>query len=196
MKDNNITVGCNPPANTRFCPNDNVTRGQMSAFLKRLAENEVVNADAVDGLSSEDLGSRAAFNSSTDLPDADTTLVANIEAPARGVLVMNGAVDVTGGSDVVVCSLLVDGGTVIGTQMFVEVDAVAKPLEAVCATTGAIVVNPGSHTVTLNIGTGGNSLLFDGSVNAVWVPFNGSGLTPATVTPLGTTEVEDKFAEN
>ncbi len=30
-----ITVGCNPPANDRFCPNDYVTRGQMAAFLAR-----------------------------------------------------------------------------------------------------------------------------------------------------------------
>ena len=30
-----ITKGCNPPANTRFCPNDRVTRQQMAAFLVR-----------------------------------------------------------------------------------------------------------------------------------------------------------------
>ena len=30
-----ITMGCNPPANNRFCPNDYVTRGQMAAFLSR-----------------------------------------------------------------------------------------------------------------------------------------------------------------
>jgi hypothetical protein len=30
-----ITVGCNPPANNLFCPDDNVTRGQMAAFLAR-----------------------------------------------------------------------------------------------------------------------------------------------------------------
>ncbi len=30
-----ITKGCNPPANTRFCPSDGVTRGQMAAFLVR-----------------------------------------------------------------------------------------------------------------------------------------------------------------
>jgi hypothetical protein len=30
-----ITRGCNPPANTRFCPNQAVTRGQMAAFLHR-----------------------------------------------------------------------------------------------------------------------------------------------------------------
>ena len=30
-----ITLGCNPPANDRFCPNDDVTRGQMAAFFRR-----------------------------------------------------------------------------------------------------------------------------------------------------------------
>lgn len=30
-----ITKGCNPPANTSFCPTSNVTRGQMAAFLTR-----------------------------------------------------------------------------------------------------------------------------------------------------------------
>ncbi len=30
-----ITVGCNPPTNDRFCPDDPVTRGQMAAFLVR-----------------------------------------------------------------------------------------------------------------------------------------------------------------
>jgi subtilisin family serine protease len=30
-----ITQGCNPPANDRFCPDGNVTRGQMAAFLVR-----------------------------------------------------------------------------------------------------------------------------------------------------------------
>jgi hypothetical protein len=30
-----ITRGCNPPTNDRYCPNNNVTRGQMAAFLIR-----------------------------------------------------------------------------------------------------------------------------------------------------------------
>ncbi len=30
-----ITLGCNPPDNTRYCPADSVTRGQMAAFLVR-----------------------------------------------------------------------------------------------------------------------------------------------------------------
>ena len=30
-----ITKGCNPPANTNYCPSSKVTRGQMAAFLHR-----------------------------------------------------------------------------------------------------------------------------------------------------------------
>ncbi|MCH7491221.1 MAG: hypothetical protein IID05_11070 [Gemmatimonadetes bacterium] len=30
-----ISKGCNPPTNDRFCPDSNVTRGQMAAFLNR-----------------------------------------------------------------------------------------------------------------------------------------------------------------
>jgi hypothetical protein len=33
-----ITVGCNPPSNTRFCPDEYVTRGELSVFLKRILD--------------------------------------------------------------------------------------------------------------------------------------------------------------
>jgi S-layer homology domain len=35
LVDQGITRGCNPPANTKFCPDRTVTRGQMAAFLTR-----------------------------------------------------------------------------------------------------------------------------------------------------------------
>lgn len=35
LAEQGITKGCNPPANTLFCPRDPVTRGQMAAFLTR-----------------------------------------------------------------------------------------------------------------------------------------------------------------
>ncbi len=37
LADNGITLGCNPPTNDHYCPSDNVTRGQMAAFLHRSA---------------------------------------------------------------------------------------------------------------------------------------------------------------
>jgi hypothetical protein len=183
----------------------------MATFMKRLAENTVVdaatavsaqtaaNADALGGLSAAELGSRAAFASSDGLPDENTTLVANIDAPARGILVINGAVDVTVGvaADTVICSLLVDGDLVPGTSMFTEVaPAAERPIESVCATTGAAAVDPGSHEVTLNITSVATAALFDASVNVIWVPFDGSGATPATLTPLGGSESQDKSADD
>ncbi len=33
-----ITMGCNPPANDHYCPNEPVTRGQMAAFVVRAFE--------------------------------------------------------------------------------------------------------------------------------------------------------------
>lgn len=38
MADEGITKGCNPPSNSRFCPDTSVTRGQMAAFLNRALE--------------------------------------------------------------------------------------------------------------------------------------------------------------
>jgi hypothetical protein len=38
LADAGVTKGCNPPTNDRFCPNENVTRGQMAAFMRRFAQ--------------------------------------------------------------------------------------------------------------------------------------------------------------
>jgi|GEM_PF-4043810 len=44
-----ITKGCNPPSNTKFCPDSPVTRGQMAAFLVRaLALTATGSVDFVD----------------------------------------------------------------------------------------------------------------------------------------------------
>jgi hypothetical protein len=40
-----ITKGCNPPANTRFCPAMVVTRGQMAAFLARAEDLPPAGSD-------------------------------------------------------------------------------------------------------------------------------------------------------
>ena len=41
MSGRDITRGCNPPVNDRFCPDDPVTRGQLAAFLVRALGLEV-----------------------------------------------------------------------------------------------------------------------------------------------------------
>lgn len=40
-----VTKGCNPPDNTRFCPDDRVTRGQMAAFLTRFLDLPATSTD-------------------------------------------------------------------------------------------------------------------------------------------------------
>ena len=55
MKVSGVTKGCNPPINTKYCPGDNVTRQQMSAFMHRLAVNQVVDAGTVEGLTAAEL---------------------------------------------------------------------------------------------------------------------------------------------
>jgi len=48
-----ITVGCNPPTNDHFCPERNITRGEMAAFLARALNLSAVSGtapyDDVDG---------------------------------------------------------------------------------------------------------------------------------------------------
>ncbi len=38
LADAGVTLGCNPPDNTEFCPKDNLSREQMSAFMRRFAK--------------------------------------------------------------------------------------------------------------------------------------------------------------
>ncbi len=43
-----ITLGCNPPANDNFCPDDTVTRGQMASFLVRALGLDAAPLDLFD----------------------------------------------------------------------------------------------------------------------------------------------------
>ncbi len=46
LKDAGVTLGCD---SDNYCPADNVTRQQMAAFMRRLAEKQVVDAGQVLG---------------------------------------------------------------------------------------------------------------------------------------------------
>lgn len=54
LSETGITKGCNPPTNSSFCPDDPVTRGQMAAFLRRLAEAGVADAATLGGQAPDD----------------------------------------------------------------------------------------------------------------------------------------------
>lgn len=94
MKDKNITVGCNPPANTKYCPSDNVTRGQMAAFMKRLAENQVVDAGSLSGKTAIAYERPVAivtgdFTDGTEFGGQNGTISSiNLTAPAAGTFIV------------------------------------------------------------------------------------------------------------
>ncbi|MCP4303640.1 MAG: hypothetical protein GY788_01905 [bacterium] len=64
LSDQSITKGCNPPANSRFCPTDPVTRGEMAAFLVRVLNlsgpDTAPFTDAVGSIFEADIAKLAA----------------------------------------------------------------------------------------------------------------------------------------
>ena len=158
MADHGITAGCNQDGD-QFCPDDFVTRGQMSAFMKRLAEAGVVDAATIAGQGATTLGNPVA-NDLTDgvqLPLNGGVKLAEltIAAPARGGLIVDGVVTPT-----------TDGGFAIG-RFWIQIDDTAchssnlnDVMHGVIHTgtadrggsasiTGTASVSAGEHTVTL-----------------------------------------------
>jgi len=88
LADSGVTKGCNPPANTEFCPGDNVTREQMAAFLHRL--NTSVLEDAAVGANTALEAELAAANLATaayqDVEVAEAAGYASTLGPGEGSL--------------------------------------------------------------------------------------------------------------
>ncbi len=76
LAEQGITKGCNPPANTLFCPNEPVTRGQMAAFLNRaliLLPGPDLFVDTAGSVFSADIGALATTGITKGCnPPADT----------------------------------------------------------------------------------------------------------------------------
>jgi hypothetical protein len=179
LADNNVTKGCNPPTNDRYCPDDNVTRGQMAAFMQRLAEGKIVDAatavtaDMLDGMDSTDFTTTAssqAFDWYNPLgPNIGLTatptgiLETSVTAPADGVLLVNGAASYgNSGSagDWFLHWLEVDDGTCAwDVGLFIPSNAINGTFmwvssddagsEYAATSVGLVEVGAGSHTVTL-----------------------------------------------
>ena len=149
MADNDITLGCNPPANTRYCPNDNVTRGQMAAFMKRLADNVVptlyADGDAGNGGTSLVASGRVTVNSIA------------IDVPLDGVLVVSGNVFINNNSGAArqyALNIQVDGANAL-PQDWAAVTTFETATEQARGNFGYTVTIPitaGAHTITQQVG--------------------------------------------
>jgi hypothetical protein len=104
LAESGVTRGCNPPDNTRFCPEEGVTRGQMAAFMRRFAQYlgaedgspaQADNAATLDGRD-PDAFTTSIFGASCDTTCSDLSatnvelLELDIEAPADGYLHLSG----------------------------------------------------------------------------------------------------------
>jgi hypothetical protein len=73
-----ITEGCNPPDNTRFCPDRRVTRGEMSALFKRAVEELIaVDPASIDPARFSDTQSSIFVNSTAWLAASGVTVGCN-----------------------------------------------------------------------------------------------------------------------
>jgi hypothetical protein len=163
MAASGITIGCNPPANDNFCPESNVTRGQMAVFMHRLADNQLVDAAKLAG---EEPAYYESMLWASDLefgPLAQTLVAGGesyidlaIDVPYDGYLRIDASVS------------LYDPNTVVQSLWWVEVDdaCVADPDGVVQAGfayvsvdgtqrrqsasfTGGVAVDAGAHTISL-----------------------------------------------
>lgn len=186
-----ITSGC---GGGNYCPDRNVTRAEMAAFMNRLgalASNKtpVVNAAKLDGWSSEDLN-RVAYNSSASLADGDlvntATLSTTITTPFWGYLLIWGQSSLffegLDGQDAVSCKAQLDNVDVAGafSQQDLQYTATINADQQTCGVHGAVRVCSGdTYTVDFEVsGIGADTNVGTSSVMVEYVPFNGSGATP------------------
>jgi hypothetical protein len=110
MKTSGVTKGCNPPANTKYCPDSNVKREQMAAFMHRLAVNQVVDAGTLQGFTAAEL----AGGSGTSAAGAGDTFA----SPTSPIILSNEVITELGSMKVAVPSG--DGVLSLTSQMSLE----------------------------------------------------------------------------
>ena len=192
LADAGVTLGCNPPSNDRFCPDSNVTRAQMAAFMRRLAENQVVDAATLDGLDSTEIAPMVYTQTDTD--NGGTTETASgrveinsiaIDVPVDGYLVITGGVFInnqSGADQQFALNAMLDG-TDVQPQDWTVVTSFETGTEqnrGNLGYTATVAVSAGSHTVSQEAGPySGTANFFHNQENLTVVFYPGNVVTPA-----------------
>ena len=177
-----VTAGCNPPANTQYCPNNPVTRGQMAAFLHRLSSG-VVDADTVDGIDASELISAHGVTGGVmdDFFAAGLMAILSdtIDAPADGYFHIT-AVTYAGddwtmaGAGALGLELYVDGASVtpISLSWFKECVVADNCGDDTASLTVVVPVTAGPHVIDLMaIENGFGSYIRGTSISTLYTPF-------------------------
>ena len=215
LADAGVTKGCNPPANTEFCPSDNVTREQMAAFMQRLAENKVVDAatavtaDDADNLDGTDSTGYLAVVEAAVGSQADGTALGSIgagaafeatsvtiEVPHDGVLVINGSTGWELGDTWFTQWLEINQATPCDNWNSTDrlpgsgTEESAEGKGAALISQGVLAAPAGTHTVSLCLwpfSSTSNSLNVSVSLIATYQPVSDSSIGVAGVAPAGDT---------
>jgi hypothetical protein len=179
MADNGITQGCNPPANTDYCPENSVTRGQMAGFMKRFYDNLVAGGG---------IGLGATVRSDSAPPDNGNGVVEglamNLRIPQAGVLVVTGSLQMANLVDFDAFACGINPGTPPSTAIgsswrFIDLTAAAL---ASCDTMIAAEATPGNQVVRLVVSDAlASTEALQGSLTAVLYTRDGAfGLLSST----------------
>jgi YVTN family beta-propeller protein len=164
MLENGITAGC---GGSNYCPDSYVTRGQMAAFMKRLASKGIGGADGADGAAA------CAVTLLWNLPQCQTATVTVGTNPV-GVAFDGNNMWVTNWGDGTVSKINVSTDTVTAT-----VTVGTNPRGVAFDGSNIWVANNGDGTVskvdvstdtvtaTVTVGTNPVGVAFDG--NNIWV---------------------------
>ncbi|MGH8944195.1 MAG: S-layer homology domain-containing protein [Acidimicrobiia bacterium] len=144
MQENGITIGCNPPANTQYCPEDNVSRQQMAAFMRRLAQT-----DGSTGIGVTDPADTVTVSGTTyvELLTLEATPTAEANVTLNGHVTLANPTPATTGSYQVIVARDSCDGTVVGAGGW-STTTVTEPESATVAVTASDVVT-GATTYVL-----------------------------------------------
>src|SRR5690606_2575454 len=114
-----VTFACNPPDNTRFCPDEQVTRGQMASFLARALELPLIEPPPPSTTTPPGGG---------DCESGAVTIGDDLEAPAGEPCTLTGTnvegnILVRSGSTLVASAVDVDGNIQAEAHASVRVDS-------------------------------------------------------------------------
>jgi hypothetical protein len=190
LVDAGVTSGCSAG---KFCPEANVTRGQMAAFMNRLGalapdKAPVVNADKVDGRQANDLTrvvQGGAIATTTITSTGIVYVQVTLQAPTSGYVQLTSSVSIQGAGCTVLCNVTAylsqTNGNPISLPM---VQTVLGTTYETASPTTVTAVAPGTHTFQLRLirSAGGNGIIsgWYGEMTAHFSPFNGTGGVPAT----------------
>jgi len=170
MADNGITKGCNPPTNDMYCPEDNVTRQQMAAFMHRLGDRVTSLTEVAERASGSpfDTSATPLISFGIDVPSDGGVLAVS----TSGTFFDEGTTATDG-----IAWIEIDGSPTCGgwdakslPNGSVTWDADGSQSRAGMATTEATVVIAGHHQIDVCGVHFGTLFDFAGKAVATWTP--------------------------